>query len=129
MSLRKFCFFFPIKSLHIPFQGIIIVCFLNDLYRDLGLFNFIFEPLFSRDLKKINHDFNGYCIVRTDEGQPRPKYIFKNCGTNKHLFYLLYQGWIINNTEFKVLVSVLILKHIFFIISKGLKCNFESSIV
>ena len=26
-------------------------------------------------------DFDGYYIVRTDEGQPRPKYIFFKCGT------------------------------------------------
>ena len=31
------------------------------------------------DLKK---DVDGYYIVRTEKGQSRPKYIFKNCGTN-----------------------------------------------
>ena len=33
-------------------------------------------------------DFDGYYIVRTDEGQPRPKYIFNKCGTNIYLFTL-----------------------------------------
>ena len=30
-------------------------------------------------------------ISRTDEGQPRPKYIFNKCGTNIY-FFLLYRG-------------------------------------
>ena len=34
-------------------------------------------------------DFDGYYIVRTDEAQPRPKYIFNKCGTNIY-FFLLY---------------------------------------
>ena len=34
-------------------------------------------------------DFVDY-IVRTDEGQPRPKYIFNKCGT----LFLLYRGLI-----------------------------------
>ena len=33
-------------------------------------------------------DFDGYYIVRTDEGQPRPKYIFNKCGTNMYFFTL-----------------------------------------
>ena len=33
-------------------------------------------------------DFNGYYIVRTDEGQPRPKYIFNKCGTYIYFFTL-----------------------------------------
>ena len=33
-------------------------------------------------------DFDGYYIVRTDEGQPRPKYIFNKCGTNIYFFTL-----------------------------------------
>ena len=33
-------------------------------------------------------DFDGYYIVRTDEGQPRPKYIFNKCGTNIYFFYI-----------------------------------------
>ena len=33
-------------------------------------------------------DFGGYYIVRTDECQPRPKYIFNKCGTNIYLFTL-----------------------------------------
>ena len=33
-------------------------------------------------------DFDGYYIVKTDEGQPRPKYIFNKCGTNIYFFTL-----------------------------------------
>ena len=33
-------------------------------------------------------DFDGYYVVRTDEGQPRPKYIFNKCGTNIYFFTL-----------------------------------------
>ena len=33
-------------------------------------------------------DFDGYYIVRTDEGQPGPKYIFNKCGTNIYFFTL-----------------------------------------
>ena len=33
-------------------------------------------------------DFDGYYIVRADEGQPRPKYIFNKCGTNIYFFTL-----------------------------------------
>ena len=33
-------------------------------------------------------DFDGYYIVRTDEGQPRPKYILNKCGTNIYFFTL-----------------------------------------
>ena len=33
-------------------------------------------------------DFDGYYIVRSDEGQPRPKYIFNKCGTNIYFFTL-----------------------------------------
>ena len=30
----------------------------------------------------------GYYIIRTDEDQPRPKYIFNKCGTNIYFFTL-----------------------------------------
>ena len=33
-------------------------------------------------------NFDGYYITRTDEGQPRPKYIFNKCGTNIYFFTL-----------------------------------------
>jgi len=33
-------------------------------------------------------DFYGYYIAKTDEGQPRPKYIFNKCGTNIYFFTL-----------------------------------------
>ena len=36
-------------------------------------------------------DFDGYYIDRTDEGHPKPKYIFNKCGTNIY-FFLLYRG-------------------------------------
>ena len=32
--------------------------------------------------------FDGYYIVRSDEGQPRSKYIFNKCGTNIYFFTL-----------------------------------------
>ena len=31
-------------------------------------------------------DFDGYYVVRTDEDQPRPKYIFNKSGTNIYFF-------------------------------------------
>ena len=33
-------------------------------------------------------DFDAYYIVKTDEGQPRPKFIFNKCGTNIYFFTL-----------------------------------------
>ena len=33
-------------------------------------------------------DFDGFYIVRTDEGRPRPKNIFNKCGTNIYFFTL-----------------------------------------
>ena len=33
-------------------------------------------------------DFDGYYIVRNDEGQPRPKCISNKCGTNIYFFTL-----------------------------------------
>ena len=59
-------------------------------------FFFKYSFLFVYFLVVINNfffsfiDFDGY-YVRTDEGQPRPKYIFNKCGTNIYLF-LLYRG-------------------------------------
>ena len=35
-------------------------------------------------------NFDGYYIVRTDQGKPRTKYIFNKCGTN--IYFLLYRG-------------------------------------
>ena len=49
---------------------------------------FIFLWFLTKFLKLFFIDFDGYYIVRTDEGQPRPKYIF----SNKHLVFLLYRG-------------------------------------
>ena len=43
-------------------------------------------------------DFDGYYIVRTDEGQPRPKYIFNKCGTNIYFIYST-EVWFITITE------------------------------
>ena len=42
-------------------------------------------------------DFDGYFIVRTDEGQPRPKYIFNKCRTN--IYFLLYRGLVHHHHE------------------------------
>ena len=42
-------------------------------------------------------------ILKTDEGQPRPKYIFNKCGTNIYLFYST-EVWSIIITEFQMLV-------------------------
>ena len=39
-------------------------------------------------LKFFIIDFDGYYIVRTDGGEPRPKYIFSKCGTNIYFFNL-----------------------------------------
>ena len=46
-------------------------------------------------------DFDGYFIVRTDEGQPRPKYIFNN-SINVELTSPFYstEVWSITITEF-----------------------------
>ena len=40
-------------------------------------------------------------ISRTDEGQPRPKYIFNKCGTNIYFFYST-EVWSITITEFLI---------------------------
>ena len=39
-------------------------------------------------------------ILLTDEGQPRPKYIFNKCGTNIY-FFLLTEVWSITITKLK----------------------------
>ena len=41
-------------------------------------------------------------IVRTDEGQHRPKYFFKKCGTNIYFFLLYIEIWSITITEFVI---------------------------
>ena len=38
-------------------------------------------------------------ILRTDEGQPKPKYIFNKCGTNIYFFHST-EYWSITITEF-----------------------------
>ena len=49
---------------------------------------FLFVYLFCVFLHFYFIDFDGYYIVRTDEGLPRPKYIFNKCGTNIYFFTL-----------------------------------------
>ena len=44
-------------------------------------------------------DFDDYYIVRTDEGQPRPKYIFNKRGTDIYFLYST-QVWSLTITEF-----------------------------
>ena len=34
-------------------------------------------------------NFDGYYIVRTDQGKPRTKYIFNKCGTNIYFFFTI----------------------------------------
>ena len=48
----------------------------------------LFTKIKNISLKNFFYRFDGYYIVRTDEGQPRPKYIFNKCGTNINFFTL-----------------------------------------
>ncbi len=59
--------------------------------RLIDWWNFCFEIFFLSILMVI--------IVRTDEGQPWPKYIFNKCGTNIYFFYSA-EVWSIKITEF-----------------------------
>ena len=43
-------------------------------------------------------------ISRTDEGQPRPKYIFNKCGPNIY-FFLLYRGLVHHHRILKKKIS------------------------
>ena len=60
-------------------------------------------------------------IVRTDEGQPRPKYIFIKCGTNIYFFTLQRFGPSTSpNFEyctFVLLISVIFVKVLFYLIN------------
>ena len=47
-----------------------------------------FLVIFNKHFLHFFIDFDGYYIVRTDEGQPIPKYIFNKCGTNIYFFTL-----------------------------------------
>ena len=42
-------------------------------------------------------DFDGYYIVRTDEAQPRPKYIFHKCGSNIYFFFTLPSPFLLHH--------------------------------
>ena len=44
-------------------------------------------------------DFDGYYIVKTDEGLVRPKYIFNKCGTINIYVFLLYRGLVYYNYQ------------------------------
>ena len=50
-------------------------------------------------------DFDGFYIVRTDEGRPRPKNIFNKCGTNIYFFYST-EVWSITITEFYLFLKL-----------------------
>jgi len=98
-NFRKVCFDFSWQK---QSQGIIIVLkhSLNSEYLQIIFFNImiwvrfpfsIWLYLFLKNLfclfiiswfKTITIWFAGYHILRTDKGQPRPKYIFNKCGTN-----------------------------------------------
>ena len=54
-------------------------------------------------------DFDGYYIVRTDESQPRPKYIFNKCGTNIYLF-TLPRGLVYHHHRILTLLAYLCLR-------------------
>ena len=62
-----------------PFVHLTAQFFLNNLF---CLFRFLWFLTF------FFIDFDGYYYVRTDEGQPRPKYIFNKCGTNNYFIFL-----------------------------------------
>ena len=84
--------------------GIIIVLklFECEYFLSYDLSSFAFCPFDSPIKKNLNImfclfiflwfltffiDFDGYYIVRSEEGHPRPKYIFNKCGTNVCLPY------------------------------------------
>ena len=62
-------------------------------------------------------DFDGYYIVRTDEGQLRPKYIFNKCGTNIY-FFLLYRGLVHHhhNKKYLILLFFFLMRDVFYYI-------------
>ena len=72
-------------------------------YHDLSSFPFcpfdspffliiFFVCLFSFGFNNFFIDFDGYYVVRTDEGQPRPKYIFNKCVELTSTFLLFNRG-------------------------------------
>ena len=54
----------------------------------IAQFFFIFLFVFLWFLTFFLIDFDGYYIVRTDDGRPRPKYIFNKYGRNNYFFNL-----------------------------------------
>ena len=74
MNICKLSFFYLKIWVRFPFVHLTAI-FLNNLFY---LFIFLWF------LTSFFIDFDGYYIVRTDEGQPKPKYIY--------LLYLLYRG-------------------------------------
>ena len=92
MSLITSCFFYAV-SYYIFFKSeyLQIIFFPSHNLSSFPLCqfdspNFYFEQSFLFVYFFI--DFDGYYIVRTDEGQPSPKYIFNKCGTNIYFFTL-----------------------------------------
>ena len=55
----------------------------------------------NRNWRSLFLTFLTETISRTDEGQPRPKYIFNKCGTNIYFFYCT-EIWSIIITELEI---------------------------
>ena len=82
MNIGKLSFFHLIIWVRYPFvHSTIQIFILNNLFC-LFIFLWFFTIFYSF------FDIDGYYIVRTNEGQPRPKYIFNKCGTNIYFFTL-----------------------------------------
>ena len=82
VNICKLSFFHLIIWVCFPYVHLTAQIFiLNNLFCFVYLLviSYIFQFFF---------DFDGYYIVRTDEGQPRLKYIFNKCGTNIYFFTL-----------------------------------------
>ena len=88
VNICKLSFFHLIIWVRFPYVHLTVQIF---------ILNNLFVCLFSCGFNNFFHffiDFDGYYIIRTDEGQPRPKYICNKCGTNINFFllYELYRG-------------------------------------
>jgi len=87
-------------------QGIIIALniYLKNDYLQIIFFpshNLSSFPLCTFDSPNLYFGFWILMII-TDEGQPRPKYIFNKCGTNIYFFYST-DVWSITITEFQTI--------------------------
>ena len=80
VNICKLSFFHLIIWVRFPYVHLTTQIFiLNNLFC-----LFIFLRFFT---KFFFIGFDGYYIVRTDGGQPRPKYIFNKCETNIYFLY------------------------------------------